>query len=333
MEPRGEHFDAHIHTEAAEKSSDVHPILERAINDKPSTSKEEVQSTIERLHVPFVTASGESLVRSHLATLDEQDEANVATYIGEVIKSYGSEGLDFPEELLENVHNWKRADQLSITVPGAGFAVGVQEIMPPGYNIYVREAEKFINAGVIARDRTIFINGGYLSSPIAVLSLLHEIGHAWDFVHVANGSAGRVRDVAHADIAETLRSERVANAFALKAVRSFMKHDDPLIKDAKVFLKDYSLHGYNLSAQKQIAHREQMAITAREMGKDYDDLGDELEEWAKWDEYMAWTATDEYKAWKQLDANKSLEDDQEYGAWLDWCEVNGRAWWKVLPPE
>ncbi len=307
--------------------------LERAVNEKSSITDEEIAQALDRLNEPLVNENDEPYVSADIVSLTEEEEndeseAGLMDFLHRFKIAHRDELI--PEHVL-NVQNWKKIVDMSIRLVDSDREMSIRDIVPKEYKIYYVESDRFINAMIVDKDVSIYLIGGRITAPITVLSLLHEIGHGWDFANVEQGAATQIEGVENSRIAETLRKERVANAFALKAARSFTRQGDQLRKDAITWLKQIALHSYNLKAHEGIELQKRVAAASREAAKDYADLDSELEEQAIWDEFVAWRGTTEYQAWKQVDKYRDIEDYEEYGAWQSWCESNGRAWWKVIP--
>lgn len=309
--------------------------LNRIMSENAVIPPEDMQEVIFRLNQPLLKENGEPYVHTdfiNFAEIDEgsNDEINIGYHVSTLRDRVEFDDAEYPDYVLQ-MENWKKLDKLKIASPNTDQEIEVSQIAPEGYDIYMVEGDEFVTAQVNMTDKAIYLLGGNITAAITIIALLHEIGHGWDHENVKQGTAQVLDSGENADIAETLRKERVATAFALKAVRAVTQKDSPLRKDAVTFLKHHALHSYNLSAQDKIAQRERMAMIARELAKDYIDDNSEMEERAKWDEYEAWKETDEYLDWKQTNEYRDIDPDLEYGIWQSWCEANGRAWWRVIP--
>jgi hypothetical protein len=186
-----------------------------------------------------------------------------------------------------------------------------------------------INGWAAKKARNICVIGDF-AAPITLITLLHEIGHAWDFENLDKMNAERmVTDHMHANEAERLREERTASGFALKAIRPFFKTGNILRKDALAFLKHYALESYHDSLKRKIFENE---YNYHHIGKYMlqDIEMEEQEERSRmiYDDFIEWKKTDEYKEWKKLDRFKDADEYDEFGLWTEWCEENGTAWWK-----
>lgn len=92
---------------------------------------------------------------------------------------------------------------------------------------------------------------GKIVSPYDLFALLHEIGHVFDFkklVDLGRGSLddrqkGMMDDGLNAELAEGIREERAANAFALKFIKPYLS-DKQQRRDATNMLIQYSLKSH-----------------------------------------------------------------------------------------
>lgn len=229
------------------------------------------------------------------------------------------------------IEEWKVLNSFSIHKDDTPNSVPLSDLLPEELNIYFYPSNEFINATYHHEQKMIVLLGGDMASPINIASLLHEIGHAWDEVNIASGETKRIEQGKNSDLMEKLRKERIANAFALKSLRSFVKNDPQLRDDLHKYLKNYALQSYHLGLGENLKRREEMLVVAQEMAKDYDmdSFEAEEEQRAMFEEFIQWKETEEYQVWKLLEENRDADEHDEFGLWRSWCENNGRAWWKV----
>lgn len=327
----------------AEETSQDQSKFEKSIFESTELSDDETQALLERLNTPAVEVDYTNPDRVNVKTnsyhyefgfnVAGESDKDLHVYIDwlKTEATYGRAHLPdpvdvfFPEE-------WKMIDSLSFYVNDETKALQLKDILPEDLQIYFYPSNEFVNASYHHERKMVVLLGGDMTSPINIASLLHEIGHAWDEVNVQSGQAERVQEGKNSDLMEKLRKERVANAFALKSIRNFVKDDPQLRDDLHKYLKNYALQSYHLGIGEDIKRREEMSVVAQEMAKDWDMDNFEAEEGqrAMFEEFTQWKETEEYLSWKQLGEYKEIKDYEEFGAWREWCEGNGRAWWKVV---
>jgi hypothetical protein len=137
-------------------------------------------------------------------------------------------------------------------------------ILPSGIRIIVQSSEKETGAILNVDGISEISIAGEIDSPKMIAVLLHEIGHIFDEEKLGELGIkgydaqfkGLMDDKENADIAEEIRKERIANAFALKVLRPFMKN--PIVKmDMLNLLKYDALASYYYSAKEEIKKRSQ----------------------------------------------------------------------------
>lgn len=303
------------------KSADY---LQRIYNQDEAISEAEIEASVERLKEPIVEISyekaGEAVIDLKIAKL-QMAYAPVDAEAAEVLQAYADEkSRIYPEnEGLTDLNNWRQIKKLRIEPQASDQAVDLLAVMPSDYQVFFCAQEPFLNGAVMIEQRKIFLLGG-LGSIRGLVTLLHEIGHAWDGENLKKYGVDRFTDQGfHWEKAERLRQERAASAFALKILRPYIKGD--LRKDVINHLKHFALESYEQHIRRQLAQHASMAHFA---GGYEDDYSYDDQQWEQ-DEFEKFKATDAYKEWKALDQFKELEDYEEFNNWLEWMEPQWEA--------
>jgi len=157
-------------------------------------------------------------------------------------------------------------------------------ILPPGTRVIFQSGSEKSTGSIINIDGVDEISiAGEINSPKMVAVLLHEVGHIIDMEKIKElGLKGYEAEVIglmdnkeNADIAEEIRKERIANAFALKVLRPFLRNPE-IRKDMLNLLKYDALASYYYSARKQLKDRSQRSSHTQYVSMDVEDFtGDE----------------------------------------------------------
>lgn len=294
---------------------------------------EELQGSLERLSVPmqgvsyeergsFEIGEGNLKVKVSYSSIENNEKSRIQAFIKET--SRWREGGESPTYL--NTDTWRRVDSLVIEYEER--EIDVLRTGPSAYNIYFSSGD-FINGAVM--DNEIFIIGG-LEKPISLVTLMHEIGHLWDFAKLKESRTEQLVDShRYARQAEKIREERAANAFALKQMRPFIE-DDQRKRDVFKFLSHYAQASYNRGVTGEIVQDQYLS---RKVAKDYDLEAERQEEEQRelWDGFEKWKKTQVYQTWKAQPENANVEEFEEFGNWVDWVGRTGYEYWKDLPEE
>lgn len=139
-----------------------------------------------------------------------------------------------------------------------------------------------------------------LATPVGISTLFHEIGHVIDKVRLRLANVKENESVTPHEYgmkAVKLRSERVANAFALGELRKFV--DDPQMRsDLRKDLVNGCLRSYYQAAKDDIEEKENQFIF----------------------DFFRWSFSDGYGRWKKLDQFKDVPESQEYDKWRKWIK-------------
>lgn len=157
-------------------------------------------------------------------------------------------------------------------------------ILPPGIRIIVQSGSEKETGNILDVNGVNEISiAGEIDSPKMIAVVLHEIGHIIDMTKLSevglNGFEAEFRglmdDKENSDIAEKIRKERVANAFALKVLKPFLKNSE-IKKDMLNLLKYDALASYYYSAKKELEKRGQRSYHSHYNSMDVGDFsGDE----------------------------------------------------------
>lgn len=140
-------------------------------------------------------------------------------------------GLD---STLEQVKKEKNIDALKILEnfsfvlkDDSGYVLKLSEILPDGYKVIIapRLAGGFNDcSGALNTDKKYIYMRGDLTTLMFQIILLHEIGHIQDKINLDKlGVEELMTDSKFIRIAEKLRKERVASAYAIKKLKPLVK--------------------------------------------------------------------------------------------------------------
>ncbi len=153
-------------------------------------------------------------------------------------------------------------------------------LLPPGIKILVQASSEKETGNILDVDGISEISiAGEINSPKMVAVLLHEIGHILDesklkTLGITGYDAiriGLMDDKENADLAEEIRKERIANAFALKMLRPFLKNSNER-RDMLNLLKYDALASYYYSAKEEIKKRSQRSSHSHYNSMDVEDF-------------------------------------------------------------
>jgi hypothetical protein len=220
---------------------------------------------------------------------------------------------------------WRMLDNIIFKSNGAD--VDLIGVLPTGYNVLFCPEHQRFHGAVSLNDKIIYIFGD-IATPKSLLTLLHEMGHAFDEEESRKADRAKIdSSKINYRIAEEVRSERAATAFALRILRPFLK-DQKFKIDAINFLKKIALQSYYDHALQNMERSSNADTKTRE---DDMDVG-YMEGWDNeipkervplYYDFYGWKTTDAYKQWKNNEDNKYLEDDKEVETWIDWIGKTG----------
>lgn len=229
------------------------------------------------------------------------------------------------------VESWRRLNSLSIHINDQ--EIDVLKILPENADIFFCPNSAIDNGIAFKDSRTVAVLGD-IASPITFVILLHEMGHIIDYGKLDELGIDKMVD-SHpdSDQAENLRSERVASAFALKAIRPYIK-DETMRHDVVNYLKYYALKSYNDKAREVVASRKGIRGYVEDQWGDYENIeAQEDENRREYDIWQKWKDTEKYKEWKALPEYKDVDEYDEPWMWRQWVEKTGCDFWKDIPED
>ena len=228
----------------------------------------------------------------------------------------------YPEE---NIENWRKITSFNFVLGDTN--IDLFKILPLGSHILFCPNASEVN-GFVYKDSTDIYMSGDMATPATLAFLLHEIGHILDFKKMEELGVTQMVDMSeNSDIAENLRRERFATAFALHAMRPYIK-DETMRHDIVNLLKYYALKGYYYTAKKKVANRVGIRSHISDDWRGYEEI-EEQENMDRmyYDGWEKWKKTEKYVQWKQKEENKNLDKFEEYCVWRSWVEDTGYQFW------
>lgn len=220
-------------------------------------SEVDTMETLQKLNQPFsqidykekdALAIDNGEVKLDLAYSSLQTETNVALkqYIDRLKTQQDDAPLPYHE-----IKNWRKIDKLILNV--LDHEIDFFQHLPPDYEIYFSTNQEYVNGRVNITQRKIFIVGR-IDCFSSLLTLSHELGHAWDDDEQLRAETPDLFSSSHnhLDQAEKIREERVATAFVMKLWKPIFRTKPSLKKDAEIFLKS-DLNSYYQAAKEMMA--------------------------------------------------------------------------------
>lgn len=287
----------------------------RAAENLPN--EEEVSQSIERLKKPF----GEFEYKdSGLETIEFEGKtfrlrySDVYPHLIPRLKEYMEiKGLS-SDDIDNEINYWKFVDSLKFIIDGK--ELDLLKLVPNSYNVFFKPSSAEIH-GAVMRSKDIFISAD-IATPVGIATLMHEIGHIVDNIKLKVSNLSDLTDgEQYYNIAEKVRKERSANAYALKAVRPFLSTTEQK-SDLRNFLINYALRTYNVGASEVIKHIEYGNRQAGHFAPDFELSESDM----FWDDFVEWKKTPEYKELKDKIFPVGTEEEEEFGIWLEWVRKN-----------
>ncbi|MCX6720921.1 MAG: hypothetical protein NTW11_03910 [Candidatus Staskawiczbacteria bacterium] len=137
-----------------------------------------------------------------------------------------------------DIGNWRNLDQMFFNIDGAD--VNLLDVLPNGYKVLFCPEPGTIHGATDEKDKVIKVLGDIVT-PRAIIIMLHEIGHTIDLANENRLKFDLSKK--NYDVAEMIRRERTATAFAFKALKPFLK-DQQFKNDVVNYLKNAALDSY-----------------------------------------------------------------------------------------
>lgn len=227
-------------------------------------SSEAVRDSIKRLAVP-------------LAEVGYKEADSVATEAEKLDLSFSYSSLD-DETQKKIAQLFADSDRQGVHVDGLrlldSFRFGSSKdqidlvnLLPSDYKVVFLSNASFDGGFVSLTSKIVYV-GARVETPLAMAILLHELGHVDDFKEMEKAGIdpaerppeyGVVREV------ETLRRERVANAFAIKKLKPFIRAGILAKDDVINFLKYHAQKSHDIVIRGELSYKRSMARYARDI--------------------------------------------------------------------
>jgi hypothetical protein len=284
-----ERWSATIHNMGIDKvtvqsSENIIKKMHRVAENLPD--QEEVRASLERLKKPFIqidykeadSVRGEYEGMQYILDYEMADSGSIQS-----LEDYFQMEPEVAKDpQAGTVSNWRRVNKMQFI--SGGVTYDTLKLFPRNYDIFFcpngKEGE--YSQASLLDSKNIFIIGG-VNTPESIAFILHEIGHIWDNLKLkVMGKDRMVDDHQHALLAEKLRTERMANAFALKLLKPFIK-DNEQRKDFLNLLKNYALLSYHLEVKDEVDAIENSQKLFSHFAQDFD-MGEEYLSEVSWSE-------------------------------------------------
>lgn len=307
-------------------------LLQKAKQLGEKESSQEVADVVKRLKKPFESVeSGDGIIDIDIEGQVLHVELVPNDIHFEDTELFGYHFDDIPEE---HFSFFKRIQSLKFRTNNT--EIDLFSLLPPGYKIlyYPSATDALDHDGAMSPERKVIGVVGDIRTPLTIIILLHEMGHAVDEARLEKfGVDTLVTSHEYKDHAEKLRMETAASAFAVSVMRRYMK-DVLRRSDIVSFLKNYALRSHCLSVNGKIGtqesykshmNREWAGFEALEKQEEDDRMY--LDAWEKWQK------TEKYREWKQLPEHANLSEGEEFGVWREWVETIKYEFWNDFPAE
>jgi len=313
-----------------EKPSNTHKILEEAHTVREETQKAHEEGLFQELEERVFKSlfdvdydadtqdisEGGNQMRFTKTEVSTRDKERLARYIASRGRGEADES-GFPDE-----NSWQAVDQLTYKIGETD--IDIFSYLPGGYKILFCPTNKaYYNGAVDNENKVIYITSD-ISSLGSIATILHEVGHVKDDERLEKLGRTELTEGGdyHENIeSEKLRKEREASLFALRKMWRELRKNEQTKKDILLYLKNLAYYSYCERGLGNI-------VTARAMAhhNPYDLEADEAErlERENFDAWWKFKHSDEYEAWKNTEKFAKLDEDEEYGAWLNWIEETGK---------
>jgi len=139
--------------------------------------------------------------------------------------------IEQPSNVLSKVvsslgSNFHQLNKLILAKDGVDDQINLQGILPSGYRIIFNEDNETNAAGACLPEHRVIILHNNPITISSILTLLHEVGHAWDFERISLDQlrqyAKKIDGRESVSDANRIKMERNAYAYILKEMKSFM---------------------------------------------------------------------------------------------------------------
>ncbi len=307
-------------------------ILKKAEHTGDSLPGTNIEESIDRLKQPFEQIEYADSGAEDIKTGEFAYHFSYSSIVGEPesLKAY----VDYIkrgtiEDPAQDMTDWRKLDSLSIIINEE--EIDILEILQGSSNVFFCPGSAVDNGIAFRNSRDVAVLGD-MASPITFIILLHEMGHIVDYGQLEKlGVEKMVDSHPDSDQAEDLRKERDASAFALKAIRPYVK-DETMRNDVVNFLKYYALKSYNDRVRRVVKDRGQIRGYLQDEWGDYENtLAQEEENRQEFDIWQKWKQTEKYKEWKALPEHKDVDEYDEPWIWRQWVEKTGYDFWQDMP--
>ena len=221
--------------------------IERTNKKEFARSQEEIRESISRLETPLRKINygerGEEDVtwdnlRFHFSytpidTTDETAMRGLRSHIDHFIKTRDGSS----NSIYADINSWRKLDSFVVFKEGSPDG---KNVIPDTDNIFFCPLSDQTGGSAVKELNSAFFHND-LAKPRTIISILHELGHRWDFRNLQqDNTESFMADHRYLDQAERLRAEKTATAFALKTLK-IMRSDKQAWQDINTFLKDYAL--------------------------------------------------------------------------------------------
>lgn len=240
-------------------------------------SHEAVQDSIKRLAVPF-------------GHVDYKENDDVSIETKKLSLSFSCSSLDdetkkkMAQLFVDSDRRGMNIDDLrqldSFDFRSLKDQIDLANLLPPDYKVVFLSSVDGSADGFASPTSKIVYVGARVETPLAIATLLHELGHVDDFKEMEKAGIdpterppeyGVVREV------ETLRRERVANAFAIKKLKPFIRAGTFVKDDIINFLKYHAQKSHDIVIKGSLSYKNSMARYARDIEDEMRRADEELE--------------------------------------------------------
>ncbi len=283
-------------------------------------SDQEVQDSVARLAGPFqevayketdaVAIETEKLRLSFsYSSLDDETKKKME----QLFTDSGRRGM--------NTDDLRQLDGFELSsLKDQNFRLELADLLPSDYKVVFLTSSFGVDGFASPTSKIVYV-GARAETPLSIATLLHELGHVDDFKEMEKAGIDPTEPLTENGVVkevEILRRERVANAFAIKKLRPFIRAGIFVKDDVINFLKYRAQKSHDVFIGSAVAAKRSMGHFARDIGYDLESFDREEEEREMREVFEEWQKTDEYREWKKMPAYKDLADYEEFHSWWNW---------------